>query len=148
MIRRRVGTFGAVVITMLVVFASLPAVAVPPTVVSISGSLSGETGVVELAGNVRGTPEHLSGNIGSAHVTFGSPATFSLEGSLSGNVATLSGTVTHAAVKFLIGTPVTLVADAATGEIDLALGPLGSGPFAGQTLTFSGTGSIQIVRQG
>jgi hypothetical protein len=148
MVSRLVRTFCAVVITTFVVFASLPAAAAQPTVVSISGSLTGGTGVVKLAGNVRGTPQNLSGDIGSVHVTFGSPATFSLEGLLSGNVITLSGTVTHAAVKFLMGTPVTLVADAATGEIDLALGPLDSGPFRGQTLTFSGTGRIKIVGPG
>ncbi len=63
-----------------------------------------------------------------------------------GNVVTMAGTVTHAA--FLIGTPVALVVNAATGQIDLAFGPNPSGPLEGQTLTFSGTGQANVAGLG
>jgi hypothetical protein len=136
----------AATIVMLLPFAALPAASGEPvTTVTIAGSLSGATGAVKLAGDVRGTPQDLSGSVGSVHVTFGSPATFSLQGSLSGDLVTLSGTATHAAAEFLIGTPVTLVADASSGQIDLSFGPIPSGPLAGATLTFSGTGHVKII---
>jgi hypothetical protein len=149
-VSRRISlALGTAVVLILLPFAVLPAaIAEPVTTVTITGSLSGATGVVKLGGSVRGTPQELSGTVGSVHVSFGSPATFDLQGSLSGDVVTLSGTVTQAAAKFLIGTPVTLIANASTGQIDLVFGPIPSGPLAGETLTFSGTGQVIITESG
>jgi hypothetical protein len=113
--------------------------------VSIAGTLSGPSGVAKVGVSVRGTAEHLSGTGGSAHVTLASPATFTFNGALDGSVVTLHGHVAHAAFEFLEGTPVTLTADASTGRIDMSFGPISSGPLAGQTLAFTGTGEVRLA---
>jgi hypothetical protein len=115
------------------------------TVVSIAGTVTGPTGEVRLGVNARGTPENLNGTGGSAHVTFASPATFTFDGALNDSVVTLNGTVTYAAVEFLVGTPVTLTADATSDSIHLTFGPMPAGPLAGKTLTFTGTGVVTVA---
>jgi hypothetical protein len=113
--------------------------------VSIAGALTGPSGVAKLGVRVQGTAEHLSGTGGSANVTLASPSTFTFNGVLDGSIVTLNGHVAHAAFEFLLGTPVTLTADAATGRIDLVFGPMRAGPSAGETLTFSGTGKVSMA---
>lgn len=115
------------------------------TAVSIAGKLTGPSGVAKLGVSVRGTAEHLSGTGGSAHVTLASPATFTFTGSIDDSVVTLHGQVAHAAFEFLVGTPVTLTANAATRRIEMSFGPVPNGPLAGETLTFSGTGKVSLA---
>lgn len=114
------------------------------TVVSITGTVSGPSGEVRLGVNARGAPGDLKGTGGSAHATFASPATFAFDGELSDSVITLNGTVTHAAFEFLVGTPVTLTADATSDHIQLTFGPIAAGPLAGETLTFTGKGVVTV----
>lgn len=115
------------------------------TAVSIKGTVTGPSGEVRLGVHARGTPEELSGTGGSAHATFASPATFTFDGALDDAVVTLTGTVAHAAFEFLVGTPVTLTANASTGTIHLVFGPIPGGPVAGETLTFTGTGVVNVA---
>lgn len=115
------------------------------TVVSISGTLTGPTGVAKLGVTVRGTAAHLTGSGGSAQVAPASPATFAFDGALDGVVVTLQGDVAHAGFEFLVGTPVALTANASTGEIDLVVGPFPGGPQAGEVRTFRGIGDVSIV---
>jgi len=118
------------------------------TMVSIAGTVSGPSGSVRLGVNARGIPEDLTGTGGSAHMAFASPTTFEFDGTLDGSTVTLNGTVTHAAFEFLLGTPVTLTADATTDDIRLTFGPMPAGPLADQTLTFTGIGAVTISSAG
>lgn len=115
------------------------------TVVSIAGTVTGPTGEVRLGVNARGTSDELTGTGGSAHATFASPATFTFDGTLDNTAVTLEGTVTHAAFEFLVGTPVTLTADASTNVIHLTFGPIPAGPEEGETLTFTGSGVVTVA---
>jgi hypothetical protein len=65
-------------------------------------------------------------------------------GSTDGVTATLTGNVTESNVAFLLGSPVTVVGNASSGAITMNFGPLTGGPFAGQTLVFTGSGTVNI----
>ncbi len=67
-----------------------------------------------------------------------------VSGSTDGATFTLHGTVSDSDAKGLIDTPVALVADS-MGSLALTFGPIIGGPFAGQTHTFVGTGSVAIA---
>jgi hypothetical protein len=114
------------------------------TAVSIAGTLSGPNGAAKLGVTVRGTADHLSGSGGSGHVTL-APATFTFDGAMDGAVVRLNGHIVHAGFEFLVGTPVTLTADTATGRIELSFGPIRGGPQAGETLSFTGTGRVSVA---
>lgn len=140
-------TVPAMLLTALALAMTMPGAAhgQVDTAVSIAGTLTGPSGVAKLGVSVRGTADHLSGTGGSAHVTPASPATFTFDGNLDGAVVTLHGEVVHAAFEFLVGTPVTLTADASTRRIDMSVGPIPSGPSAGKILTFTGTGKVSLA---
>ena len=122
------------------VFLGGSAIAAPPTNVHISGEVTLAPGFsLQLTANASGTPSSLSGQ--GVDSTFhqgpvSPPGTceFPLTGSVTGNVVTLTGTVTQASDKTLIGTPVSIVADASTGAITFH--------FGGFVLT--GTGNVHI----
>jgi hypothetical protein len=71
---------------------------------------------------------------------------WSVTGSVSGDVVTLTGVTTDSNESFLIGSPVNLVGDASSGSITLAFGPLAGGHFAGQTIVGTGVGTVTINR--
>lgn len=65
-------------------------------------------------------------------------------GSIDGNVVTLAGVVADSNRAFLIGSPVEIQADSATGAMTLTFGPLAGGPFAGATIVADGVGRVKI----
>jgi hypothetical protein len=137
----------AVLLAAVVLVVATPGIAQghdDDTAVAIAGTLTGPSGVAKLGVSVRGTAEHLSGTGGSANVMLASPASFTFDGVLHGSVVTLHGHVAHAAFEFLVGTPVMLTADAATGRIDMSFGPIPAGPRGGEIVTFTGTGKVSM----
>ena len=122
-----------------------PVTARPLTVVTVAGELSGEAGVVHLGVNARGPAGALSGGGGSSHVTFRVPATFTLTGQVAADVVTLRGQVAQSPLDYLVGTPITIVADAGDDHIALQFGPVSGGPLDGVTLRFSGTGQVHVT---
>ena len=133
-------------ILVLTVFSTSISIAEapPPTTIGISGKVSGSSGTVALEATAKGTTSSLVGRGAGVHINFASEARFTLTGSISGSVVTLTGAVTQSGFAALIGTPVSIVADASTGTITHIFGPIAGGPLAGVTLTFTGTGTVVI----
>ena len=99
---------------------------------------------INLKADAEGTdPSSLTGN-GRHFASTGAHNYWPATGSMDGTTVTLAGTVTESNVPFLIGSPVVVVADASTEAITLSFGPLAGGPFAGQTLLFTGVGKVII----
>ena len=65
-------------------------------------------------------------------------------GSIAGDVVTLGGDVSDSDVPNLIGSPVEVEAHSTTGATTLTFGPLEGGPFVGQTIVFTGVGTVKI----
>jgi len=104
----------------------------------------GRTIEVRLKVTIEGDdPSSLIGE-GRAFCSCGPHNYFPATGSINGAVVTLSGTVTDSSSAFLIGSPVTVVADSTTGQITFTFGPYAGGPFVGQIDTWTGTGKVQI----
>jgi hypothetical protein len=99
---------------------------------------------VHIAANAKGDAASLVG-AGTSHASTGATNHFSLSGFTAGSTVVLSGTVTKSTVAPLEGSPVTIEADAATGNFTFTLGPIAGGPFAGQTLVFVGLGTVVIT---
>ena len=95
---------------------------------------------VELQGD---DPSSLIGE-GRAFCSCGPHNYFPATGSINGAVVTLSGIFTDSSQPFLIGSPVTVVADSTTGQITFTFGPYAGGPFVGQIGTWTGTGKVKI----
>lgn len=91
-------------------------------------------------------PSALIGD-GRHFASTGAHSYWPASGSTDGTRVTLSGAVADSNTPFLIGSPVVVEADASTDAITLRFGPLAGGPFAGQTLIFSGTGKATIGLQ-
>jgi hypothetical protein len=104
---------------------------------------NGESVEVRLKAELEGDPSFLIGQ-GRHFASSGAHNYWPATGSMTGTVVTLSGTVTGSNVAFLIGSPVEVEADSATGQIALNFGPLAGGPFAGRILGFTGTGRVEI----
>ena len=138
--RVRSSLFAAVLVGVAaLVFAGGSAIAAPPTNVHISGVVTLAPGFsLQLTANASGTPSSLSGqgldSTFHGHIPPPGTCEFPLTGSVTGNVVTLTGTVTQASDKTLIGTAVSIVADASTGAITFH--------FGGFVLT--GTGQVRI----
>ncbi len=98
---------------------------------------------VTVAAHARGSSTSLEGS-GTNHATTGSTNQFSLSGSTTGDVVLLSGTVTRSTAAYLNGSSVQIEANAQTGALTFTLVPLG-GPFAGQTLVFTGSGTVVVT---
>ena len=65
-------------------------------------------------------------------------------GSIDGDVVTLGGVVSDSNTPFLVGSPVEVEADSTTGAMTFRLGPQAGGPFVGQTIVFTGVGTVKI----
>ena len=118
------------------------AYASPPTTVNVSGQVSLAPGLtLTVEAHAKGSSSSLTG--AGVDSTFhgnplpGPPGTCNfdnLAGSISGTTITLSGSVTHSTDPSLVGTPVTVIADASTGAITFIFGPF----------TLTGTGTVII----
>jgi hypothetical protein len=89
-------------------------------------------------------PSSLAGN-GRHYASTGAHSYWPATGSTDGTTVTLAGAVSESNTAFLIGSPVSVVADASTQAIRLSFGPLAGGPFVNQTLVFSGLGRVTIT---
>lgn len=67
-------------------------------------------------------------------------------GTVGGSVV-LAGTIVESTAPPLIGASVKIVAETATGAIELTISAIERGPFAGQTLRFVGSGSVVVEQQ-
>jgi hypothetical protein len=65
-------------------------------------------------------------------------------GFIDGDVVTLGGVVSDSNTRFLVGSPVEVEADSTTGAMTFRLGPQAGGPFVGQTIVFTGVGTVKI----
>ena len=81
---------------------------------------------------------------GKAFGSTGAHVEWSLTGSIDGDVVTLTGVATDSNNPGLIGTPGSIVANAATGTATFYFGPLTSGPFAGRTGITQGEAKVEI----
>ncbi len=138
-------SIGAVAALVLVLAIAPSAVSADvPRTVNVAGVVSGPSGTVDLQARAAGG-DGLEGTGVGFHREFSSRASFVLQGSVTGSVVTLSGTVSKARFGCLVGTPVTVRADGSTGSIVHSLGPIGCpGPLAGQTLAFVGQGTVVV----
>jgi hypothetical protein len=111
----------------------------------LTGVLSdGRTIEVRLKAELKGdNPSSLTGE-GRSYSSTGAHNYWPATGAITGAVVTLSGTVTDSNVAFLIGSPLTVVADSTTGQIIFHFGPYAGGPFVGHIDTFTGTGRVKI----
>jgi hypothetical protein len=138
------------VILSLLLLAPFPVVLAPPTyatditTVTISGMVSNPTvGTVSVRAHASGSMASLSGGGTDSPPPPPSPpgnpavCQYLLTGLVSGDVVTLSGTVTQSSVSAEIGTPVTFIATASTGAITWTFGGV----------PFTGTGTV-VVRTG
>jgi hypothetical protein len=138
-------------LSVLVIAAILPLCAVAGEVSVVvkaehlTGTLpNGVEAEVRLKAELQGEdPASLTGE-GRHFASTGAHNYWPATGSLSGATVTMSGTVTESNVAYLIGSPLQVTANVETQQITLNFGPLVGGPFAGQTLTFSGTGRLAI----
>lgn len=119
--------------------------------VHISGRASGSLPApcncvadIVVAVNAAGTADALEGS-GINHPSTGAINRFSVTGTTDGSLVVLSGTIFQSTFPPLVGSPVEIEADAATGELTFTLGPIAGGPFAGQTLVFVGSGHVVIT---
>ena len=101
--------------------------------------------VIRLKAEAQGTDAASLTGSGRHFASTGAHNYWPATGSTDGTTATLSGTVTESNVPFLIGSPVEVVGNASTDAITLNFGPLAGGPFAGQTVVFTGTGKVSIA---
>lgn len=148
---RCLGAASAVILLAGVLSAPGVAVAAAGPKVVVEGTLYGWlpapcscTIPVYLSAQASGPAGALTG-MGVTHSSTGPTYRFDLSGAVDESAVTLSGTIYKSTASFLIGTPVSLTADASTGEVTYNLGPLVAGVFAGQTLVFSGPGVVRIV---
>jgi hypothetical protein len=72
---------------------------------------------------------------------------WSVTGSISGDVVTLSGVLIAVNNPALAGSLGTVVGNASTGEITFYLGPLAGGPYVGQTIVGEGFGIVKIAAE-
>jgi hypothetical protein len=124
--------------------------AAAPTNVAIQGNLTGALPApcncpvtVYVSVVASGVPTALSGS-GVVHASTGATNRFDVTGSIQGVTATLAGTISSSTAWYLVGTPVTVVADASNGSISYTMGPITAGPFRGKTFTFAGEGTVLI----
>lgn len=123
----------AAIVTPTIAFAE------KPTTVHINGQVSIGDVVVEVQANAKGSPTALSGRGMDTPVHSGSDfvpgeCTFPLEGSISGDIITLTGVVTQASNPDDLGTLVAVIADSSTGEIEFDFGPF----------VLTGTGNVVV----
>lgn len=99
---------------------------------------------VRLHVDIRGTD--LADMTGEARhfATTGAHNYWSATGSVDGSTVRASGVVTESNTFYLIGSPVSVTGDVATGDISMSFGPLAGGPFRGKTLQFSGSGVVSV----
>jgi hypothetical protein len=65
-------------------------------------------------------------------------------GVVFGGAVVLQGIIVESTAPPLLGTSVKIVADTASGTIELFISAIERGPFAGQTLRFVGSGSVVV----
>lgn len=111
---------------------------------NLAGTLpNGVVRTLVLKAQVQGTdPSSLAGE-GRHFAITGAHHYWNAAGATDGTSATLTGIVTESTGPFL-GSPVQVVGNASTGAVSLTFGPLVGGPFAGQTLFFTGTGRVTV----
>lgn len=135
---------------LVIVGAPASSYAAAPTNVVIAGSVNGAlpapcncpvTVYVSIVAS--GVPTSLSGS-GVAHASTGATNRFDVAGSVVGGTATLAGTILNSTAWYLVGTPIVVVADTASGSISYTMGPITAGPFRGKTLTFVGDGTVLV----
>lgn len=137
---RKVSLCAALAVAFLALIGPAPGSADGGNVaVTISGPVSVPGFTVHVEAQARGQAAALNGHGSDTPITPPSGnnpdvCTFPLTGSVAGSVATLSGTVTFSSNSSLLGTPVTVTADASNGSIVFN--------FGGFILT--GTGTVRI----
>jgi hypothetical protein len=133
-------------------FAASVACAAPPTTVAIAGEVSGVDPfplVIRVAARARGAnPDELSG--GGYHVVLSEVDGFIeesnwnvWEGDTDGTSVSFSATIWRSKAP-IVGTPITLDADASTGALIFSIGPFTGGAFVGETFVFEGFGTVVI----
>jgi len=101
---------------------------------------------VNIAANARGSAASLEG-LGTNHASTGATNHFTLSGSTTGSLVTLSGIIVKSTFSPMVGSPVTITGDVETGVLTFTLGPIAGGPFEGQTVVFAGSGTVAVTGQ-
>lgn len=99
---------------------------------------------VTIAANVRGSAASLEGT-GTNHASTGVTNHFTLSGSTTDSLVSLSGTIVKSTFPPMVGSPVTITTNVETGDLEFTLGPIAGGPFAGQTVHFVGSGTVVVT---
>ena len=149
--RRLAGVALSVAFGIALAFAVRAAHAAPQTPVSVfikAEHLDGtrpDGGPVSLRLNIdaHGNDASVLAATGTAFSTTGAHVTWSLTGSMTGDVVTLTGVTTDANNPALIGMQGSLVANAATGTATISW-TLTSGPFAGLSGIARGEAKVDI----
>ena len=101
---------------------------------------------VAIAANARGSAASLEGS-GTNHASTGFTNHFTLSGSTTDSLVSLSGNIVRSNFPPLVGSPVTITANVETGILTFTLGPMAGGTFEGQTVVFTGSGTVVVTGQ-
>ncbi len=99
---------------------------------------------VTIAANARGSAASLEG-LGTNHASTGATNHFTLSGSTTGSLVTLSGIIVKSTFPPMVGSPVTITGDLETGGLTFTLGPIAGGPFKDETVVFAGSGTVVVT---
>ncbi len=132
----------AIALPLLLVLLLLTPVAyaAQPTTVTLSGVVTGPAGTFTIRAEASGSTSSLSGDGTDSPPpgASGNPGVchFTLTGSISGTVVTLSGAFDQSSIPSLIGLPIVITADASTGSLIFSV--------AGGAIIETGTGTVTI----